>query len=152
MLVDTERIGDVLWDVHMGLRNGWLGPDFEEVQYCYDLRATGMKLYRAQQTLFHHVERTTNADFGQTDRAKVISVIRNLLEYRHAKAPDDRDFFKGLRPVKASDGDDRTFSPGVVNPLRTIFRPVMVRNGLHRLAVMRRCGVRQDSSRSYHIS
>ena len=138
MFVDTERIEDVLWDVHMGLRNGWLGPDFEEVQYCYDLRASGMKLYRAQQTVFHHVERTTNDEFGQTDRAKVISVIRNLLEYR---PPYDRDFFKGLRPVKASDGDDRMFAARVVNPLRTIFRPVMARNGLHRLAVMRRCGV-----------
>lgn len=100
-----------------------------------------MKLYREQETLFHHVERTTNDDFGQTDRAKVISVIRNLLEYRHAKAPDDRDFFKGLQPVKASDGDDRMFAAGVANPLRTIFRPVMARNGLHRMAVTRRCGV-----------
>lgn len=34
---------------------GKLGPDFEEVQYAYDLRAAGGKLYRAQRTLFHHV-------------------------------------------------------------------------------------------------
>lgn len=130
MMVDAERIADVKWDVHMGLRNGWLGPDFEEVQYAYDLRATGRKLYRTQKTLFHHVERTTNDAFATTDRARVIAVIRNLLEYRRAKAPEDRDFFKGLVPVRARADNDKMFAPSVVSPLRTIFRPVLVRNGL----------------------
>lgn len=130
MLVDTQRIGDVRWDTHMGLRNGWLGPDFEEVQYGYDLRAAGGKLYRAQRMLFHHVERTTNDAFAATDRAQVIAVIRNLLEYRRAKAPEDREFFKGLVPVRARADDDKMFAPGVANPLRTIFRPVLLRNGL----------------------
>jgi len=130
MLVDTGRIGDVRWDTQMGLRNGWLGPDFEEVQYAYDLRAAGRKLYRAQRTLFHHVERTTNDAFAATDRAQVIAVIRNLLEYRWAKAPEDREFFKGLVPVRARADDDKMFAPRAVNPLRTIFRPVLLRNGL----------------------
>lgn len=130
MLIDRRRItADVKWNYDIGLCSGWLGGDFEEVEYCQRLRARGLKLYRATRSLFHHTGgKKTQKDFIFTDRFKTVNIMKMLLDYRQVKAPEDDDWFKGIEYVKARDDDDCFLAPG--QSLRTAYRQVIKRNGL----------------------
>lgn len=142
MLIDTKRITEsVKWCVPLGLSNGWLGGDFEEVDYAMQINASGGKLYRATRTLFSHQGGKTSAEaFHKTDRSSVIGIIEMLLMLRR-KGFSDSDWWSELRRVPASPTDDCMFHPSVVNPLRTIFRDTVLRNGLERFPVFRHAGI-----------
>lgn len=141
MLMDRRRIpASVRWDQQIGLRSGWLGGDFEEVDYCYQLRASGRKLYRATRTLFHHTGGKTTLDaFRFTDRFKTVNIMRLMLATKYEKAPQDGDWFKGLRYVKASTQDDCMLAPGAT--LRECYHEVVKRNGLGRIPSFKRMGI-----------
>lgn len=129
MLIDRERVKRIQWDRHIGLRSGWLGGDFEEVDYCYRIRRAGMNLYRCTSALFHHTGgRTTLRAFGSTDRQKTVCVMRQLLDLKYHIAPDNDDWFKGLKYVPADPDNDLMLGPG--GTLRECYRDVIVRNGL----------------------
>jgi hypothetical protein len=114
MLIDRERIPeDVRWDSTIGLNNGWLGGDFEEVDYCYQLRHKGLKLYRCGDASFHHTGgRTTLKKFRGTDRQKTVATMSILLNYKYVKAPEDKDWFDGLKYIKANVNDDNMLAGG----------------------------------------
>lgn len=141
MLIDRRRIpAGVMWDTNIGLRSGWLGGDFEEVEYCFNLRHHGLNLYRATKTLFHHTGgRTTLDDWCKTDRQKAIIIMKLLLDYKYAKAPEDRDWFKGLQYVKADPANDCMLAPG--SSLRECYREVIRRNGLEKFKRFQRMGL-----------
>jgi len=141
MLLDKQRIpSSVKWDTKIGLRNGWLGGDFEEVDYGYRLMAAGLKLIRCGNMLFHHTGgKRTILDFAQTDRFKTVNIMELLLAYKYRKAPDDEDWFKGLEYVKASSADDCMLAGG--SNLRECYKNVIARNGLAYVTSFRRLGV-----------
>lgn len=141
MLMDRRRIpAGVEWDTHIGLRSGWLGGDFEEVDYCCQLRAAGLKLYRATDTLFHHTGgRSTLKAWGMSDRARSVAIMNSLILYKYAKWPNDRDFFRGIRYVKARDDDDTMLAPG--QTMEGCYRDVIRRYGLQYVSLFKRLGV-----------
>lgn len=131
MLLDRRRLPEGLrWDANIGLRSGWLGGDFEEVDYCLRInRIHGLKMLRAPQAVFRHTGgKTTMRDFCRTDRFKTVNIMQLLLDYKYAKAPEDEDWFSGLQYVKASSEDDCLLTPGA--SLRDCYRDVIRRNGL----------------------
>lgn len=141
MLLDRRRIpSDVIWDGEIGLRSGWLGGDFEEVDYCYQLRHAGLRLYRSTGSVFHHTGgKTTLIDFLKTDRHKTTRIMTTLLAYKYAKAPEDKDFFKGLKYVKAHDNNDCMLAPD--QSLRDCYRKVIHKNGLQYIRSFNRLGL-----------
>lgn len=143
MLIDRTRLPlSVKWCVPLGLANGWLGGDFEEVDYANQITAQGGKLYRATRTLFSHQGgKTSAAAFQGTDRSLVIGTIRCLLQLRGYDQAADPDWWSELRRVPASPADDCAFSPSVVNPMRVIFRDTVLRNGLSRFPMFKRMGI-----------
>ncbi len=143
MLIDRSKIPPaVRWNVSLGLANGWLGGDFEEVEYARQLSAAGLRLYRATNTVFHHRGgRTTHAAFQATDRCQVINAILNLLSYQAAKQIPSQEFWRHLRRIPCAPGDDLSFHPSVVSPLRHIFRDVVISNHLSYAEVFRHLGI-----------
>jgi hypothetical protein len=141
MLMDRERIpASVQWDSNIGLRSGWLGGDFEEVDYCFRLRREGLRLLRCTNALFHHTGgRTTLRDFGRSDRARTVRAMKMLLTYKYAKAPEDDDWFNGLQYVKADARDDTMLAPGT--SLRDCYAGVIRRNGLAYVKGFQRMGL-----------
>jgi len=141
MLIDKRRIPEqVKWDSNIGLCNGWLGGDFEEVDYCYQLSRAGLKLLRCTSALFHHTGgRTTLRDFGRSDRARTTRAMQILLNYKYAKAPEDADWFKGLKYAKASVTDDNMLAGG--ETLRGCYKDVIENNGLTGVPFFKRAGL-----------
>jgi len=142
MLLDRRRLpAGLSWDSSIGLRSGWLGGDFEEVDYCYRLsKLHGLRLYRATRTLFHHTGgKLTHRDFVHTDRFRTANVMKLLLNYKYAKAPYDEDWFRGLKYVPARDDDDCLLAPG--HSLREAYYSVIKRNGLGHVRSLRRMGL-----------
>lgn len=142
MMIDRRRLpAELKWDQHIGLRSGWLGGDFEEVDYCNRMRHQhGLKLYRATRSLFHHTGgKTTMMDFARTHRFLTVNIMQMLLSYKYAKAPDDDDWFKGLKYVRARDDDDCFLAPG--QTLREAYRDVIVKNGLSYVRKFQRLGL-----------
>jgi hypothetical protein len=143
MIIDRSKVPeDVKWNTSLGLANGWLGGDYEEVEYARQLMSAGLKLYRATNTIFHHRGgRTTHAAFQATDRCQVINVIINLLQYQSAKQIPSEHFWRYLKRIPCATDDDLNFHPSIVSPLRTIFRDVVLSNNLSYADVFRRLGI-----------
>lgn len=134
MLIDKDRLTPYHhWDLNIGLRNGWLGGDFEEVDFVYRLMQTGLKCLRATNTIFHHTGgKSTYIAWGHKDRAVCVQTMRTLLAYKYrfeASAVDD-DYFKGLKYVKADVNDDCMLAPGYT--LRECYKEVIIRAGLEK--------------------
>lgn len=129
MLIDRDKVpAGVKWCAPLGLSNGWLGGDFEEVDYAKRIREAGGKLYRARRTLFdHRGGKSTMLAFSGTDRFQVIRVINALLKGWDTSAPG---WWDNLHRVAADPNDDCAFSPSVVNPLRSIFNELLVDHGI----------------------
>lgn len=140
MLLDTEKLRDVEWDQNIGLRNGWLGGDFEEVDFCYRIERAGLKLSKAAASMFHHTGGKTDwAGWSKTDRCVCVQAMRQLLNYKYAKAPNDDDWFKGLKYVKADPDNDCMLAPG--SSLRACYSEVLRRNGLQTHRQFIECGL-----------
>ncbi len=141
MLLDRRRlVPGVEWDRNIGLRSGWLGGDFEEVDYCHRLRRAGLRLLRATGTLFHHTGgKRAMRDFRRTDRFRSVNAMELLLRYKYAKAPDDDDWFSGLTYVRARDDDDCLLAPG--QSLAGCYAEVIRRNGLTHVRSFSRMGL-----------
>jgi glycosyltransferase involved in cell wall biosynthesis len=129
MLVVRDRVPkDVKWDPYIGLNNGWLGGDLEEVDFCFKLREAGLKLREAD-TVFHHTGGKTRFwDHRKTDRYKTMITMMRLLRYKYTTSPQDGDWFKGFQYVKASATDDNMLAEG--SNLRDCYKDVIARNGL----------------------
>lgn len=128
MLLDMDRVRQIRWDNNIGLRSGWMGGDFEEVDYCFRIRRAGFELYRCTKSLFHHVNRPGFVEFGKTDRRKTCAIMKMLLDLKYHRAPEDEDFFKGLKYVPADPNNDLMLGAGA--SLRDCYHDVIVRNGI----------------------
>jgi len=142
MLLDRDRLKKDyhIWDKYIGLRNGWLGGDFEEVDFCYRLKHTGLELYTCTRSLFHHTGgKGTYSDFSKTDRRISTIVMRVLLGYKYACAPLDEDYFKEMKYVKADVNDDDMLA--AESSFRDAYRDVLVSAGLAGHNIARRLGL-----------
>jgi len=143
MLIDRSRLTPFIkWDQHIGLRNTWLGGDFEEVDFCYRIKQEGLCCMRATKSLFHHAgTKTTLAEFCQTDRAKTVEIMTYLLQfkYRSTDTAYDEDYFKDLRYVKAREENMDMLAAG--SSLRMCYDRVVARNGLQNRAFIKRHGL-----------
>lgn len=141
MMLDLDRIPEsVQWDVNIGLRNGWLGGDFEEVEYQKQLERAGLKLYQCFGAVFHHTGgRTSMRRFAQSDRHKTVRIMRLLIEYKYGKAPEDDDYFKDLKYIKADPNDDNKMA--LNGDLRECYVEVIRKNGLRHVQSFRKLGL-----------
>jgi len=141
MLMDRTRIpAEVKWDPNIGLRNGWLGGDFEEVDFAFQLAHRGLQLYRSTATLFHHTGgRTSFGCFRLTDRQRTVVIMEYLIRMKYIKAPKDVDYFKGLKYVKAVDTDDTKLAKGA--NLRECYHNIVVKNGLQNRHFIKQMGL-----------
>jgi hypothetical protein len=141
MLIDRAKLDETcFWDQNIGLRSGWLGGDFEEVDFCWRLHMASLGMYKSTGTLFHHTGgKSTLIDFSKTDRAVCVAVMRTLLAYKYAKFNNDEDFFKALKYVKADPNDDCMLAAGyslrgcykdVIDHANLKHHPQFVRGGL----------------------
>ncbi len=141
MMMDRTRIPEsVHWDINIGLRNGWLGGDFEEVDYEKRLELAGLKLYQCFGAVFHHTGgRTSLRQFTKSDRHKTVRVMRLLLEYKYGKAPEDDDYFKDLKYIKADPNNDNKMA--LNGNLRDCYAEVIRKNGLRHVQGFRKMGL-----------
>lgn len=132
MLIDKERLDPLyhIWDQNIGLRNGWLGGDFEEVDFVYRMLHRGLRCVRDTDNVFHHTGgKSSFLAWGSKDRAVCVNTMRTLLSYKYnTGAALDDDYFKGLQYVKADCNDDCMLAPGYT--LRDCYREVISRAGL----------------------
>lgn len=127
MLMDLSKCR-VTWDPYIGLRNGWLGGDVEEVDYCFKVQILGHTIYRCMSTAFHHTGgKTTIEKYCGTDRGRTAAIMLNLLRFKYQRDPCNADFFKQLKYIKAQDTNDLMAESG---KLRECYRDVIVANGL----------------------
>jgi len=141
MLIDRSRLTPFIhWDQNIGLRNTWLGGDFEEVDFCYRIRHEGLCCMRSTKTLFHHAgEKTNLGAFSLTDRGKTVQIMRWFLERKYNTVAEDEDYFKHLRYVKASDENMDMLAPG--ESLRTCYSHVVDYHGLQERPFVKRHGL-----------
>ena len=78
-------------------------------------------------------------DFARTHRFLTVNIMQMLLSYKYAKSPEDDDWFKGLKYVRARDDDDCLLAPG--QTLRDAYRDVIVKNGLSHVRKFQRMGL-----------
>lgn len=132
MLISKKRLTPFcLWDQSIGLRNGWLGGDFEEVDFCYRLEHEGLRLYQSTQTQFHHTGgKKTWSDFDITDRAVCTNTMKLLLATKWRKWPELEEFFQKLKYVKADPNDDCMLAAG--ENLRKAYYSVLREHNLHK--------------------
>jgi hypothetical protein len=129
MLIDRNRIPiSVRWDRYMGLKTGWLGGDFEEVDYCLQVWNKGLQCIGIHSSRFKHMDRTTMEDFRTTDRARTCAIMKFLLYHKHATCPDNSEYFRKLRYVQARAGNDRMLAPGAT--LKECFSGVIIDNNI----------------------
>lgn len=132
MLISKKRLTPFcLWDQSIGLRSGWLGGDFEEVDFCYRLIHEGLELYQSTQSQFHHTGgKKTWHDFDLTDRSVCTNTMRMLLSLKWRKWPMLEDFFEKLQYVKADPNDDCMLAAG--ESLRKCYYPLLREHHLHK--------------------
>jgi glycosyltransferase involved in cell wall biosynthesis len=131
MLLDRERIpAGIKWNGDIGLRNGYLGGDMEELHYCVQFRKHGMRFLKDPSILFHHTGgRTTMAAFTKSDRCRTVHTMIELVNVWLNTAPDDADWFRGLRYVRAESGDHNRFAPG--GTVQLCYGELVKRHGLY---------------------
>jgi len=141
MFLDTERIpSDVKWNPHIGLRNGWLGGDMDEREYCVNLWLKGLKFWKEPDVMFHHTGgRKTMTDFTDTDRCKTATVMMELINIKANVAPDDMGWFKDIKYVRSRQHDHNTFAPGA--NLRQCYHDIIRRHGLTKHEPFVRAGI-----------
>lgn len=130
MLIDKRKLPSYCrWDQYIGLRNSWLGGDYEEVDFSYRLQRAGLALYKTGSTYFRHTGgKTYRQAFRATDRAKCVSTMSFLLQYRWMLPHIDDEYFKGLKYVKADPNNDCMLAPGYT--LRECYHDLMVKHNL----------------------
>ena len=141
MLFNMGKIpSSVEWDYNIGLRNGWLGGDFEEVDYCYKIQRAGGTIFRCVGTCFKHTGGKDNfTSYGGTDRGKTACLMAIMLDYKYRKAPDDDDFFKGLKYVRADPNNDLMLAPG--ESLRDCYYDVIMKTGMDKVPSIKKKGL-----------
>jgi hypothetical protein len=136
MLIDRDKIPiSIRWNRYMGLRTGWLGGDFEEVEYVAQIQQHGLKCVGVHGSKFVHTDRTTMEEFRQTDRARTCSIMKLLIAHKF-NIQADEDFFKHLKYVPASSHNDRMLAPG--HTLKECFYGVLKANNLLHFPVFQR--------------
>lgn len=137
MLLDRDRIPiSVKWDKYMGLKTGWLGGDFEEVDYVRQIQSKGLQCLGVHGSRFQHTDRTTLTDFNLTDRHQTCSIMKWLINHKFMTNPNNVDYFKQLHYVKAQEDNDRMLAPG--HTLKECFRDVIIANHLEQFPIAKR--------------
>lgn len=144
MLIDTERIPKetrikMHWNPDIGLRTGWLGGDFEEVEFTYRLCLEGKNCVGVEGARFHHIDRPSMEIFRKTDRAKTCTFMRQLIGIWRRKCPWKDDFFRKLEYAKANKNDDRMLAPG--KTLKDCFWGVIKDNNLAHYPMWKKWGL-----------
>jgi len=139
MLIDTHHSATKSkWDYNIGLRNGWLGGDFEEVDWAYKVKAKGGKILRCASSYFRHTGgKTTFKRFRSKDRKTTSLIMEILLAYKHRY--EREDFFRNLQYVRASSNDDNELAPG--QSLRTCYHQVIKDNNLEHVVKFQQLGL-----------
>ena len=139
MMIDTTKIPDGFkWDPYIGLRSGWLGGDFEEVDYVYRLKELGLHSIGVPGTRFLHTDRPSLEDFRKTDRAKTCTIMHALIRCRLLD-PERPDFFRKLEYVKANPNNDRMLAPG--QTLKKCFNGVILDNHMESFPMFKKQGL-----------
>jgi len=140
MLIDTERVPDaVRWNKYIGLRSGWLGGDFEEVEYAHQLMHHGKSLVGVHGSMFKHIDRPPMEEFRKTDRAHTCVIMQALIRYWAQNCPDNGEFFQKLRYVKANENNDCMLAPG--QSLKKCFHGVLADNHLRHFPMFKTWGI-----------
>jgi len=128
MLIDKTKIpAGVDWDKYIGLRSGWLGGDFEEVDFAYQLLAKGAKLIGTNTSVFHHMDKPKMLDFMKTDRHKTCRIMHFLIKIKN-DILFEPEFFRHLAYVQASSHNDLMLKPG--QSLKKCFHQVLLDNNI----------------------
>jgi hypothetical protein len=139
MLMDVSKCKPIQWDYYMGLRNGWLGGDVEEVDFCFKVLRAGHSIYRCNTTAFHHTGGKTDINcYSRTDRGQTASIMMDLLQHKYRTCPDNTEYFKELKYIKAQDANDLMAESGA---LRECYRDVILANGLGHLPSFKKKGL-----------
>ena len=140
MLIDTAKlpIGH-RWCKYIGLNTGWLGGDFEEVEYVYRLKHHDLVAVGTDKARFLHVDRPSIEDFRLTDRAMTCRIMKALIELADSPAGYNTDFFRKLHYVKADPNNDRMLANG--QTLKDAFYDVLIDNNLSHFPMFKRWGL-----------
>jgi glycosyltransferase involved in cell wall biosynthesis len=140
MLVDTSKIpDDVRWNTSIGLRTGWLGGDFEEVEYAHQLKYHGLHLVGVSGSRFVHIDRPSLEEFRKTDRAKTCMIMQALIRHWSRACPENREFFRRMEYVPASKHNDRMLAPGAT--LKQAFGGIVRDNHMQHFPMFQRWGI-----------
>lgn len=139
MLIDRRRMPNIRWNKYIGLRSGWLGGDFEEVEFVDQLLPFGKHCVGVQASEFDHVDRPPMAVFATTDRAKTCWIMQFLIKCKKDLCPTNEDFFRKLKYVKADPDNDRMLAPGVT--LRDAFHEVFKDHNMLHYPCVKRWGL-----------
>lgn len=135
MLVDKRRLDKRhYWDKYIGLRSGWLGGDFEELDFCNKVLYSGLEIFRATGTYFHHTGgKTTIEAYTREDRSRCVRTMHKLLMIKYSLAPHDDEWFKHIKYVKADDNNDCKLAPGYT--VRECYIDVIKANKIEHLPI-----------------
>ena len=129
MMIDRSRFTpSIKWDTTMGLKNGWLGGDLEDVDFVWKLRAAELKMYEAATWFRHTGGKTTFELYHESDRRKTIHIMKHLIAHKYTVHPTCTDFFAELNYVEADSNDDTMLKAG--KTLKHCYRDLLVRHGL----------------------
>jgi glycosyltransferase involved in cell wall biosynthesis len=140
MLIDRDKIPiSVRWNKYIGLKTGWLGGDFEEVEYVCQIRNKNLLCVGVHGSRFIHTDRTTMADYRLTDRSMTCNIMKVLINQKFLTNPDNEDFFRKLRYVPARKDNDRMLAPG--HTLKECFYEVLKDNNITHFPVFKEWGL-----------
>ena len=138
MMVDTTKIpDDFKWDKYMGLKTGWLGGDYEEIDYIQRLMKQGLFGVGVPDVEFLHSDRISKADFKLTDRSKTAKIM-NILTGIKIQMGNDPEFFRDLVYLKANPDNDRMLASGTV---KQCFSGVLKYNQLEGCPMFKKWGL-----------
>ena len=142
MLIDTTRLPDGFrWNPYIGLKSGWLGGDFEEVDYVMRLKNLGINAIGVNGARFLHSDRISMENFSNSDRAMTSRIMFSLIGISLSVVgfEPNPDFFRKLEYVKANSNNDRTLASG--KSLKDCYNGVISDNHLERLPMWKRLGL-----------
>jgi len=137
MLIDIEKTKGVSWNKHIGLCTGWLGGDFEEVEYTSQLREKELYCIGVHDTVFKHIDRPSIEEFRKTDRHTTCTIMKHLIKCRECSPTPD--FFRKMEYVKANPNNDRMLASG--KSLKDCFYGVLKDNKITHFPMWKQWGL-----------
>jgi len=139
MMLDMDQLPiGYKWDKYIGLRSGWLGGDFEEVEFILRLQGHQLGCVGVEGSRFLHLDRPDLCTFVGTDRGKTCQIMYALIQCKQATG-NNPEFFRKLEYVKANPNNDRMLAPG--QTLKKCFNGVIRDNHLEHYPMFIRWGL-----------